>query len=42
MDAMSTAATADRPGLFAFDVGAALVALVILGAVAFVLSFNQL
>jgi hypothetical protein len=31
-----------RPGLFAFEVGAALLALVILGAVAFVLSFNQL
>jgi NO-binding membrane sensor protein with MHYT domain len=31
-----------RFGLFAFDVGAALVALLMLGAVAFVLSFNQL
>jgi NO-binding membrane sensor protein with MHYT domain len=31
-----------RPGLFAFDVGAALVGLLMLGAVAFVLSFNQL
>jgi NO-binding membrane sensor protein with MHYT domain len=30
-----------RPGLFAFEVGAALVALLMLGAVAFALSFNQ-
>jgi NO-binding membrane sensor protein with MHYT domain len=31
-----------RPRLFAFEIGAAIVALLMLGAVAFALSFNQL